>query len=322
MHSIFFVCFQFKSFVYRYFSQFYKRGFIVNINYSSPKLYFFTHFWGSITTFKHLIILAFALFASFRLTLLHMLPKIWIFDSYSIMLLLGLVAVFAIVEVYGKKRSLSRSLISSIEINGVVAVIFGLLGAILFQNLYDFIEDPSSYTWTWAMTFYGGLIFGVASFLIGYFLIIKKKYGPCMENYILIFAPSCIAIAQGFGRIGCFLAGCCYGRETDSWIGVQFPGMDSKVIPTNIMEAIYLLILGGLLIYISLSRISKWSFPIYLFGYSIWRFIIEFYRGDHRGDFIPGLSPSQFWSIVMFVIGAGYVVWLVIRSKKRDVESN
>ena len=244
-----------------------------------------------------------------------MYPKIGFLDSYSLMIFIGVIFVIVFIEIYGKKKQLDRLLVSYIEINGVIAVILGLVGANLFQNLYNFIENPSSFSWSWSMTFYGGLIFGVISFLCGYFLVIRNKFGPCLKEHILAFAPSCIAIGQGFGRIGCFLAGCCYGRETTSWIGVKFPGMESKVIPTNLMEAIFMIILAIVLLFIALKK-GKYSLPMYLFSYSIWRFVIEFYRGDHRGELIKGLSPSQFWSIILFIIGIGYVIYLYIDSNK------
>ena len=50
---------------------------------------------------------------------------------------------------------------------------------------------------------------------------------------------------------------------------------------------------------------------LYLISYGIWRFVIEYFRADYRGDFIPGLSPSQFWSIIM-VIG-GIIVFFIYR---------
>ncbi len=245
-----------------------------------------------------------------------MYPKIGIIDSYSLMVLLGLLFALAFIEIYRKKKKLDRILTSIIEINALISTIIGFIGAVLFQNLYDFIENPSTYKWGWSMTFYGGLIFGIPSFLLGYFLFIKKKFGPCLEKDIFVFAPSCIAIAQGFGRIGCFLAPCCYGKETTSWIGITFPNGIGKVIPTNLMEAIFLILLGVFLLLLSLTKKGRFSLPVYLFSYSIWRFVIEFYRGDHRGEFIKGISPSQFWSIIMFLIGIGYLSYLLVHEKK------
>ena len=109
-----------------------------------------------------------------------MYPNIGFIDSYSLMIFIGMIFVLVFVEIYGKKKDLNRLLVSYIEINGIIAVMVGLFGAVLFQNLYDYIEHPTSYKWSWSMTFYGGLIFGVLSFLLGYFLIIKRKFGPCL----------------------------------------------------------------------------------------------------------------------------------------------
>ena len=244
-----------------------------------------------------------------------MYPNIGFIDSYSLMIFIGMIFVLIFVEIYGKKKDLNRLLVSYIEINGIIAVIIGLFGAVLFQNLYDYIENPVSYKWSWSMTFYGGLIFGVLSFLLGYFLIIKRKFGPCLKDHILSFAPACVAIAQGFGRIGCFLAGCCFGKATTSWIGIHFPNVPGKVIPTNLMEAIFMIILGIILFILALEK-GKFAAPVYLFSYSVWRFVIEFFRGDHRGQLIGNISPSQFWSVILFALGIGYVIYLIIDDKR------
>jgi phosphatidylglycerol:prolipoprotein diacylglycerol transferase len=239
-------------------------------------------------------------------------------DSYTLMLVLGVVACVVFLEIYNHHTSVPKILTSAYEINGLVAILIGLVFACLFQNLYDFIENPTNYKWTWAITFYGGLIGGVASFLLGYFLIIRKKFGPHMKE-LLVIAPACITVAHGFGRIGCFLEGCCYGQQTDAWYGVLFPGMEHKVIPTNLFEAIFLLLLAVGLFLLAYYKQFKYTFPVYMCSYGIWRFVIEYFRGDHRGAFIGNLSPSQFWSILLFVGGVVYflVYFFGIERKKK-----
>ena len=244
-----------------------------------------------------------------------MLPTLGFIDMYSLMIFLGIVACFAYLEIYYGKKKAPRLLISAFEINGIIAIVMGFVFANLFQNLYDFIENPSAFAWSWSLTFFGGLIGGVLSFLLGYFLVIRKKFGPQMRD-LLVIAPASIAVAHGFGRIGCFCAGCCYGIETDSWLGVKFPGMAHKVFPTNLFEAIFLLILSGVLLFLALKKDFAFNMPIYLMAYGAWRFGIEFIRGDHRGSFVGSLSPSQFWSIMLFLAGIGYFVFLLIRKKK------
>jgi len=245
-----------------------------------------------------------------------MYPKLWIFDTYGILIALGVLACFGYLEIYFRRRKADRRLILDIEINALVAIIIGLLFAVLFQNLYDFIENPSSYQWTWALTFYGGLIGGAISFLSGHFFFLEKHYPGYMKDFLPI-APACISVAHGFGRIGCFLAGCCYGGVTDSPLGVLFPGMEHKVWPTNLFEAIFLLVLSSILLFLAMKKNRSSLGPaIYLIAYGIWRFLIEYLRGDHRGQFIPGLTPSQFWSIIM-VIGGLLYLFILYRIKKK-----
>lgn len=177
------------------------------------------------------------------------------------MIALGIVACFVYLEIYYRKKKVSRLLVSAFELNGVAAIVMGFVFANLFQNLYDFIENPSAFAWSWSLTFYGGLFGGVLSFLLGYFSVIRKKFGPQMRD-LLVIAPASIAVAHGFGRIGCFLAGCCYGVTTDSWLGVQFPGMTEKVFPTNLFEAIFLLILSGVLLCLALRKNSPFTMPV------------------------------------------------------------
>jgi len=244
-----------------------------------------------------------------------MLPTLGFIDMYSFMIALGIVACFVYLEIYYRKKKAPRLLVSAFEINGVVAIAMGFVFANLFQNLYDFLENPSTFAWSWSLTFYGGLIGGVLSFLLGYFFLIRKKFGPQMRD-LLVIAPASIAVAHGFGRVGCFFAGCCYGLPTDSWLGVEFPGMAEKVFPTNLFEAIFLLLLSGVLLYLALKNDFSFNMPIYLMTYGLWRFGIEFLRGDHRGSFVGFLSPSQFWSIVIFLAGIVYLVALLLRKKK------
>lgn len=237
-----------------------------------------------------------------------MYPSLFGFiDTYSIAILIGVILCLWFLSIYLKHKKFPMKAIYSLQLNAIVAILVGIITAILFQNLYDLIEKGSEYHWTFAMTFYGGLIGGVISFLIGYFGIIRRKYFPMVKD-LLIIAPACITIAHGFGRIGCFLAGCCYGKETDAWFGVLFPGMTHKVIPTNLFEAIFLILLALLLLFLALKRKGVFNFGIYMTTYGVWRFIIEFFRGDDRGSFIGNLTPSQFWSVVLFIGGIAYFI--------------
>lgn len=249
-----------------------------------------------------------------------MLPDIG-FDIYPILILIGFLLDFVFLEFYFKKIQMKKGVSTNIEIAVSISGVFAIICSILFQNLYDFIENLNDYHWTWAMTFFGGLFGGVCCFFLQYFLYLKKKNPPFIKPLMTIAGP-CVPFAHGLGRIGCFLDGCCYGKETDSIFGIKFTTTATKVWPTNLFEAIFLLLLAGVLFYFAFKKNSRYAFPIYMISYGIFRFLIEFLRGDHRGSFIPGLSPSQFWSILLFVGGIIYLIYVVYDQKKEKKTQN
>lgn len=246
-----------------------------------------------------------------------MLPDIGI-DLYPILLVIGVILSCVILEFYFKKIGMKKGVSTNIELAVTISAIAGIIFAILFQNLYDFIENPKEYHWTFAMTFFGGLIGGGLTFFLQYFLYLKKKNPPFLKEVVKV-AGACIPLAHGIGRIGCFLDGCCYGKETDSILGIKFTTTETKVWPTNLFEAIFLLILSAILLYLLFKKQSDFTMVIYLLSYGIFRFLIEFLRGDHRGSFIPGISPSQFWAILFFLGGVVYLILLLVQ-KKREKE--
>ena len=132
--------------------------------------------------------------------------------------------------------------------------------------------------------------------------------------YFDMLIPS-VALAQGFGRIGCFLAGCCFGRETDSPLGIVFH--ESRYAPNGVSLVPTQLISSGLdflhffilIWYAGRKKADGQIGGLYLILYSIGRFILEFYRGDLIRGNIGSLSTSQFISI--FTVIAGVVLFVV-----------
>ena len=233
-----------------------------------------------------------------------MYPYIFgVIDSYVLFLFIGVIFAFLLLSLYFKfVHKKDKYFILDLLFSGIISVLFGVVFACLFENLYEFALDPTNYKWTFGMTFLGGLFGGVGGFLIMYFFYFKKRNGSAIKE-LLIISPSCITLAHAFGRIGCFLAGCCYGVETTSIIGVKFPFLDHKVIPTQLIECIFLFLLTLLMLLLAFKFKFKYSFVIYLLSYGIFRFVIEFFRGDERGAFLGIFSPSQVWCIVM-ILGA------------------
>lgn len=232
----------------------------------------------------------------------YMYPKLFgVIDSYSLMALLGVLVAIFITIAYMKRIKKDSNYLLSLALTGIVSIISGIVFACLFQNVYNFLSNPSHYYFSFAMTFYGGFFGGVLTFILMYFLYLRKKFGPTIRE-ILVVAPGAIALAHGFGRIGCFLAGCCYGKVTNAWYGVYFPVLGKTVIPIQLFEAIFLFLLSFVLLFLAFKRNYKFTMIIYLLSYAIWRFFIEFIRDDPRGTFFKVLSPSQSWSILLLLI--------------------
>ncbi|MCF0116662.1 MAG: prolipoprotein diacylglyceryl transferase [Bacilli bacterium] len=237
-------------------------------------------------------------------------------DSYALFMAIGIIVALLILFFYIKKIGYKRNGIIDVLLLAIASIASGVIFAILFQNLYELIEKKSAYTWTWGMTFYGGLVGGAGVFFLLYFLWYKKAHEPLIKD-ILVVAPLCISSAHFFGRIGCFLAGCCYGKESSSWLATTFSGnMTPSRVPTQLIEASFLLILSIVLALFVFKR-NKLSIVVYMLSYGIFRFIIEFYRGDERGQFIGKISPSQFWCIILVLGGIALLVLMILERKKK-----
>ncbi len=243
------------------------------------------------------------------------------FDLYPFLIAFSILIDIFLIELYFRKNGYKKENAIAFELNLVIAAFRGVVGGILRQNLYDFIENPHTYRFTWARTFFGGLIFGAGSFLLGYFFVIRKKY-PKSINPILSLAGALIPLSHGIGRIGCVLDGCCYGKPIPegspfAWRGIKFHTTSVKVYPTNLFECIFLLLLASILLYLVYQKHSSYTLPIYRISYGIFRFLMEYLRGDHRGSFLPGISPSQFWALLLLIGGLVYLILLIIKKRKQ-----
>ena len=248
-----------------------------------------------------------------------MYPYVVVFGMgfYEILLTAGMLIVLFAADKMGIKRGFSIKLQKLLIINGVASIFIGLLGAVVFQAFYDFMATGVFKIGpTTGMTFYGGLIFGIIAFVLIWFLggkvigigeEVKTKFKDIAD-----MAACLIPLAHGFGRMGCFFAGCCHGAETKAWYGVKMYTETGwkTVVPLQLYEAIFLFILSGVMIYIYLKRTGEKRLPLlpmYAIGYGVWRFCLEFARGDDRGaTIIPFLSPSQFVAIIMIALAAVY----------------
>ena len=241
-------------------------------------------------------------------------------NLYGIMIAIGLVAAITVIFVYGKKWGLTEQFIDFLFYNSILAVALGFGSASLFQAFYNYLDDPSvsylEHLKNGGMTFIGGLIGGTLVFLAVYFILRKRLNGRLIDSLSMI--PCAILVAHGFGRLGCFFVGCCYGKPTDSFLGVQFPHLAERVHPTQLYEAAFLFIMFAVCSFLLLKLKFKHNMSLYLVSYGIFRFLIEYLRGDDRGELVSIVSPSQFWSIFMILLGVAlyFVLEKVFFAKK------
>lgn len=235
---------------------------------------------------------------------------------------IGILAAFYVAEKRGKKLGID---VSRLDIMTIWVLAGGYAcSKILYwlTILPEIIQDPSimlDFGNGWVV--YGGIFGG----LLGGWLY-SKKYHLNFWEYFDLIIPS-VALAQGFGRIGCFFAGCCYGIETDAWWGVTFPA-DSmapsgvSLVPTQLLSSFY--DFGMFFLLLWLAKRKKFNGELggwYLILYSIGRFIIEFFRGDLARGEVGVLSTSQFISLFALAFGIIIVVVGEMRIKKKAENS-
>ena len=237
--------------------------------------------------------------------------------SYGLFTAIGLIAALWLACARAKKRGLNEDICYGILFSGVI---FGYLCSKLTYVLIEwdsFVKDPKLFLSQSGFVVIGGLAGGVFA-AWAYCRIKKVKF----IDYFDLCIPS-IAIAQGFGRIGCFMAGCCYGKCTDSPIGIAFTHSDYapnnvKLIPTQLISSAGDFLNMALLLIIAKKAKKKGTVAAaYMLTYSVGRFLIEYLRDDDRGT-IGIFSTSQFFSLIIFVIGVLFLVFVL--KKGEDVE--
>lgn len=257
-----------------------------------------------------------------------MFPSITIFNKvismYNIMTILGILcAGFYIIEVCKKRKIDDTKIITMLVLSFLGMFIGGhLLYGITqiklikifilnldkiknFKHLIDCLFEIFG-----GSVFYGGLLGGM---LVSY-VYAKKSKMNVQEVFNLVIPV--VPLFHFFGRIGCFLVGCCYGVESN--IGFTYthslvPMADNVCrFPIQLVEALFNLILFIVLAVFSHKKIMKNQLVyIYFIAYPVARFIFEFFRGDMYRGFLFGLSTSQIISIILFVI----TIILIIRKK-------
>ncbi|MGQ9569483.1 MAG: prolipoprotein diacylglyceryl transferase [Thermodesulfovibrionales bacterium] len=234
--------------------------------------------------------------------------------TYGVLVAAGFLLGLGLAVKQAKKEGISPNKIVDL---GFYILLSALIGSRLFFILINaghYIKNPFDIfkIWEGGLVFYGGVLLSVPTIV---WYVRKNNIGLWSTSDL--FAPS-LAVGHAIGRIGCFFAGCCYGKPADGlpW-AVTFTDPNSLAIigvplhPTQLYESLGELI--NFFILITLRRYKSFNGQLsmtYILLYSVLRFIVEFYRGDFGRGFITSwLSLSQGISILMFLIAVlGFII--------------
>jgi len=239
--------------------------------------------------------------------------------TYGLLIAVGFLVALTLAAREAKRKDIPNESIIDV---GFYALLSGVIGARLFfilTNLGNFLEHPLDMVkiWEGGLVFYGGVIFALPTAIW-----VAKKRGLPLWQTADIWAPP-IAIGHAIGRLGCFCAGCCYGRPAEGlpW-SVTFTNPNSLAVlgtplhPTQLYESA--LELMNFLILMTLRRHQSFKgqlFLVYILNYSIIRSVVELFRGDEvRGFLFHGFSYSQAISVAMFI--AALSLLIVLKNKK------
>lgn len=228
---------------------------------------------------------------------------------YGLMIAIGILAAYFVAEKRGQKMGID---VSKLDVITLWLLIGGFAcSKILYwiTILPEIIQNPSimlNIGDGWVV--YGGIIGGL---LAGY--IYCRIHHMNFWTYFDLLIPE-VALAQGFGRLGCFFAGCCYGIETHGWFALTFPEgslapAGIPLFPTQLLSSLFDFALFFILLYLSKKKhfdgeLGAW----YLLIYSAGRFVIEFFRGDLVRGSVGTLSTSQFIAILAMIAGVAIII--------------
>jgi phosphatidylglycerol:prolipoprotein diacylglycerol transferase len=235
---------------------------------------------------------------------------------YSLMYLIGFACSYLLVQYQIKKKDLPirKETVQDIYFYCILGIIVGArLGYVLFYNFDQYIREPLEIfaVWHGGMSFHGGLIGAV----LGGLYIVKKKNLDFLLFSDLVFVTAPIGLF--LGRIGNFINGELYGRVTDVYWGMVFPGGGSLPRhPSQLYEAFSEGLVLFILLWILKDRVQRKGkiTALFLVLYGSIRFVVEFFREPdlQLGFIVAFITMGQILSLVMIIAGIG--IWATRRS--------
>lgn len=239
--------------------------------------------------------------------------------SYGAMIALGVIAAIAYMTYQGRREAgLTFDQANSIFLYIFFAAVIGGKVFLIFENPSLYLHHPGRLFGSAGFVFYGSFLFAVPT-MFWYF---RSRHLPVYKMLDVMAVTTCIV--HGFGRIGCFMAGCCYGTPTSSFLAVVFTDPASQaplnvgLHPVQLYESGFLFLLGaGLFIFNRHKTFNGQLFLIYIMSYAVGRSILEMFRGDEDRGYVIGkvISNSQF--IAILVIIAALVIYRSWSRKQR-----
>lgn len=212
----------------------------------------------------------------------------------------------------------TRDQVSDLMFYGFLGVILGgRVGYVLFYNFGAFIADPLYLfrTWEGGMSFHGGVL-GVLAAMAWFAKRNQKKFLE-LGDFVVPLLP----LGLAFGRLGNFINGELWGRTTDVSWGMLFP--NAGMLPRHPSQ-LYELLGEGILLFILLQLYKRKSPPagnvggLFLLGYGVARFVVEFFREPDAqlGLLSLGMSMGQWLCVPMILAGCALIVWGYQREAK------
>jgi phosphatidylglycerol:prolipoprotein diacylglycerol transferase len=251
--------------------------------------------------------------------------------SYGFMMALGVALALWFVYRQAKAQGLDAPRLLDAAFYIIVVSLLGAKLVLFLGNFSYYLRNPRELLWIAKSggVFQGGLAFGLV-FALWYF---RKNKLPTWQ--IGDIAAPALALGHGFGRIGCFLAGCCYGRACDLPWAVTFHDpyangltgipLSQSLHPVQLYESA-LNFANAFVLYAVLRR-KKFTgqvFPLYIMNYSVIRYFTEFFRGDHLSKAYLFEGPSPFLSVsypqLFCILGlaAGALLYRIFKKRQRD----
>ena len=247
---------------------------------------------------------------------------------YGIFMAIGFLAGFLLVQYRAEKKGFAKEQAADLLFWSLIGGLVGARLLYVFQNWDHFSRDWLEIVKIYhgGLVFYGGLTGAVLAIVA-----LSLRYRWSLRKVGDLLAPA-LPLGQAFGRIGCLLNGCCFGKPWSGFFSITYPTHSEvafvqyqkgliatttsaclPVIPIQFMHSLMgAVICTTLLLLDKRFKKSGLLFPTYLVLYATGRFVLEFGRGDYL-NMIGPLTPAQ--AICLFLLPLG-LFWLILEHKR------